>query len=109
MAVWSEVKTSDIFDSKRIDGEFYHPNYIKSENIVLRSKSVTNLGKIGDFLIGPFGSAFHVSNYDNTSPYRYVRGKDVKPFALLKMRLFPFFWGKGQESNIDSTSLKLNC
>ena len=35
------------------------------------------------FLIGPFGSQFLVENYEETSPYRYVRGKDVKPFFVM--------------------------
>ena len=83
MAVWSEVSTCEITNYRRIDGEFFHPNYIKAESTILQNEITKPLGQLGRFIIGPFGSAFHVSNYDNTSRYRYVRGKDVKPFTLL--------------------------
>jgi len=83
MAVWSNVNTQEIAKFRRIDGEFFHPKYIQAEDIIHRYNNVKSLGKLGDFLIGPFGSAFHVSNYDDKSCYRYVRGKDVKPFSLL--------------------------
>ncbi|MDD2598246.1 MAG: restriction endonuclease subunit S [Kiritimatiellae bacterium] len=83
MAVWSVVNTSEMSKYRRIDGEFFHPNYLVAEDLVLRSENVKALGHLGDFIIGPFGSAFHVNNYDKTSVFRYVRGKDVKPFALL--------------------------
>lgn len=82
MAVWSETSVYEISNTKRIDSEYYHPEYIEAEKIVLQH-NVQKLKFLGQFLIGPFGSAFHVSNYDPDSPYRYVRGKDVKPFQLL--------------------------
>jgi len=82
MAVWSQTKVSEISKSKRIDSEYFHPSYLEAENAVLK-RNVKPLKHIGQFLIGPFGSAFHVSNYDLNSPYRYIRGKDVKPFQLL--------------------------
>lgn len=82
MAVWSVTNAKEISENNRIDSEYFQPFYLEAEEKVL---SVENrkLGHIGDFLIGPFGSAFHVSNYDPSSSYRYIRGKDVKPFALL--------------------------
>lgn len=82
MAVWSETSIANISTSKRIDSEYFHPEYISAEAIVLRNKTKT-LKMLGRFLIGPFGSAFHVTNYDLNSPFRYIRGKDVKPFQLL--------------------------
>ncbi len=83
MAVWSETSISDVSISKRIDGEYFHPEYIAAESIVLLNSTKT-LKVLGKFLIGPFGSAFHVTNYDSNSPFRYIRGKDVKPFQLLE-------------------------
>ncbi|MEH7470070.1 hypothetical protein V7195_26470, partial [Priestia megaterium] len=83
MAVWSETNVIEVSEHKRIDSEFYHPKYISSEEKVKSVKNVTQLGNLGTFLIGPFGSAFHVNNYDPDSNYRYIRGKDVKPFQLL--------------------------
>ncbi|MEA4920772.1 MAG: hypothetical protein VB078_07620 [Clostridiaceae bacterium] len=83
MAVWSVTNAVEITKNHRIDSEFFQPFYIQAEEKVLASFENKKLGELGDFLIGPFGSAFHVSNYDPTSPYRYIRGKDVKPFTLL--------------------------
>ncbi|PFT19402.1 hypothetical protein COK52_23095 [Bacillus thuringiensis] len=83
MAVWSITNTVEISKNKRFDSEFFHPDYLTSENKVGSVGTTKKLGELGRFLIGPFGSAFHVSNYDSTSEYRYIRGKDVKPFALL--------------------------
>lgn len=83
MAVWSTTSVIEITENRRIDSEFFHPEYIATENFVNRFQNLEALGKLGKFKIGPFGSAFHVSNYDPNSKYRYVRGKDVKPFSLL--------------------------
>lgn len=84
MAVWSITNVGEIIKSKRIDSEFFHPKYISAENIIEAQKEVASLGSLGKFIIGPFGSAFHVKNYDEKSDYRYIRGKDVKPFQLLE-------------------------
>lgn len=83
MAIWSITTAVEISKNKRFDSEFFHPNYLASENKVVHALIVKRLGELGHFVIGPFGSAFHVSNYDSNSKYRYIRGKDVKPFALL--------------------------
>lgn len=82
MAVWSVTNVAEITKNHRIDSEYFQPFYLEAEEKVLSVES-KKLGQIGDFLIGPFGSAFHVSNYDPDSNYRYIRGKDVKPFTLL--------------------------
>lgn len=82
MAVWSITNIVEITRNNRIDSEYFHPSYLKAEEKVLSVKN-KRLGHLGEFLIGPFGSAFHVSNYTPHSPYRYIRGKDVKQFTLL--------------------------
>lgn len=82
MAVWSTTNVIEITNNRRIDSEFFHPDYILTERLVNKLDSIEPLGKLGKFVIGPFGSAFHVSNYVPNSKYRYVRGKDVKPFNL---------------------------
>jgi type I restriction enzyme S subunit len=82
MAVWSKINVLDITKNKRIDSEFFHPKYIIAETTVTNNLNVSFLGKLGEFVIGPFGSAFHVNNYDRNSSYQYIRGKDVKPFKL---------------------------
>jgi type I restriction enzyme S subunit len=48
-----------------------------------RRCNAEDLGRLGRFIPGPFGSAFHVKNYDFQSPYRYLRGRDIKPFFIL--------------------------
>ena len=83
MAVWSETNIIETMRNKRIDSEFFHPQYIAFESVVEKIQNA-RLGMLGQFVIGPFGSAFHVNNYDSNSPFRYIRGKDVKPFRLLE-------------------------
>lgn len=68
--------------SARLDSEYYKPDKLFLEQ-TLDSKPNSNFDSFGDFIIGPFGSSFKVENYDSESQYRYVRGKDVKPFFLL--------------------------
>ena len=82
MALWSLTTLRDIRAARRIDSEFFRPDYVFTEGRV-RACNVIDLGRLGGFVPGPFGSAFHVQNYDVKSPYRYIRGRDVKPFFLL--------------------------
>ena len=82
MAVWSESTLIDAYLSRRIDSEFFRPTYVHAEQQARRCKT-EDLGKLGRFIPGPFGSAFHVKNYDFRSPYRYLRGRDIKPFFIL--------------------------
>ncbi|MBS3952338.1 MAG: hypothetical protein KGZ88_05260 [Methylomicrobium sp.] len=83
MAVWSEATTTEILATRRIDAEFSQPKYLEAERKT-RSCKAENLGNLGTFVPGPFGSSFRVSNYDFQSPYRYIRGQDVKPFFILE-------------------------
>lgn len=82
MAVWSESTLIDAYLSRRIDSEFFRPAYIDAEQQTRRCNA-EDLGRLGRFIPGPFGSAFHVKNYDFQSPYRYLRGRDIKPFFIL--------------------------
>lgn len=82
MAVWSESTLIDAYLSRRIDSEFFRPAYVQAEKQTRRC-TVEELGQLGSFIPGPFGSAFHVKNYDFQSPYRYLRGRDIKPFFIL--------------------------
>ncbi|MGD7035126.1 hypothetical protein [Methylotuvimicrobium buryatense] len=83
MAVWSKTTTSEILATRRIDAEFSDPKYIEAERRTRNCKT-ENLGSLGIFVPGPFGSAFRVRNYDFKSPFRYIRGQDVKPFFILE-------------------------
>ena len=82
MAVWTQPQLLETYVNRRIDSEFFNPAYIKAEKATLKCQT-ENLGELGHFVPGPFGSAFHVQNYDFKSPYRYIRGRDVKPFFLM--------------------------
>ena len=50
----SRVKASTL-SSKRLDADFYRPDYLATEELLL-TKSVNQLGEIGHFFAGPFGS-----------------------------------------------------
>ena len=84
----TEVTKSDLEFSFRLDSEYYQKEYLAIEKLAL-DKNGVNLGTLTDFLIGPFGSAFKTENYEEEttgeeeSNYRYIRGKDVKPFFLM--------------------------
>ena len=82
MAVWAYSQLIETYHNRRIDSEFFHPAYINAESNILKCNT-ERLGALGSFVPGPFGSAFHVQNYNFQSPYRYIRGRDVKPFFLL--------------------------
>lgn len=82
MAVWTQPRLIETYLNRRIDSEFFDPAYIKAETETLKCQ-IERLGRLGSFVPGPFGSAFHVQNYDFKSSYRYIRGRDVKPFFLL--------------------------
>ena len=83
MAVWSEVKVSELPDDRRLDAEYYQPAFLKLDRLLGEHHADRWKGLGGRFIVGPFGSSFLVKNYEKGSPYRYVRGRDVKPFFLL--------------------------
>lgn len=84
----TEIAKSDLEFSFRLDSEYYQKEYLSIEKLALEKNGV-NLGTLTDFLIGPFGSAFKTENYEEETTgeeetnYRYIRGKDVKPFFLM--------------------------
>jgi len=82
MAVWAKTTLIEAYQAHRIDGEYFNPVYLQAENKV-RQCVTDELGRLGVFVPGPFGSAFHVKNYEYKSHFRYIRGRDVKPFFLL--------------------------
>lgn len=82
MATWNLTSLQETEVNKRFDSEFFQPKYVDIEEKIKNLHSESTLGQLGKFVIGPFGSAFHVSNFDSASSFRYIRGKDVKPFQL---------------------------
>jgi len=79
----STVNKSELESNLRIDSEYYQPKYLYIERKIysVRTKIWGNLG--GKFITGPFGSEFTVDSYTHKTNYRYVRGRDVKPFFIL--------------------------
>ncbi|MEE9294141.1 MAG: hypothetical protein V3W34_04130 [Phycisphaerae bacterium] len=83
MAVWSIVPISELPSDSRLDAEYYQPEFVNLDRL-LELQDAVSWGEIdGYFIVGPFGSSFLVENYEHDSPFRYVRGRDVKPFFLL--------------------------
>lgn len=77
----SEVLKSELEAGTRIDAEYYQKKYLQYEELLEKQKN-EQLGKICEFMSGPFGSSYDTDTYVETSGYRYIRGQDVKPFVL---------------------------
>ncbi|MFH1920508.1 MAG: hypothetical protein ABIP48_11560, partial [Planctomycetota bacterium] len=83
MAVWSCVPLSELPSDARLDAEYYQPEFLNLDKLLGQKRAIP-WGQVGGrFIVGPFGSSFLVENYEQDSPFRYVRGRDVKPFFLL--------------------------
>lgn len=81
MITHSIIQKSQLEGTKRLDAEYYQPEYLALQKNLEKTKSVTPWGEIeGKFITGPFGSEFNTENYVQEGKYRYVRGKDVKDF-----------------------------
>ena len=78
---WSVVDFQQVSNSGRIDAEYYRPQFLQAEKIA-EKQLFKRLSELGNFIVGPFGSAFKTENYTTDSAYRYIRGKDVLPFWL---------------------------
>lgn len=77
----SEVKLSEVLNISRFDSEYFRPDLIKLQKR-LEELAHTTIGSQSEFVVGPFGSEFHVENYNKKSGFRYIRGKDVKSFFI---------------------------
>jgi len=81
MITYSIIQKSQLEGAKRLDAEYYQPEYLALQKNLEKTKSITPWGEIeGKFITGPFGSEFNTENYVQEGEYRYVRGKDVKDF-----------------------------
>ena len=78
------MSLSDLEFTFRLDTEYYQKEYLRYDQLI-ESKEYQRLEDVSDFLIGPFGSAFNTENYEisESASYRYVRGRDIKPFVLM--------------------------
>ena len=80
----SIINSDELEGTTRIDAEYYQPEYLNIERHLLNTVNYKLWKDInGKFITGPFGSSFNVENYVSYTPYRYMRGKDIKDFFLL--------------------------
>lgn len=85
MITYSIIQKTQLEKEKRIDPQYFQLEYLELENKLANSENYKIWGEIGGkFITGPFGSEFDTANYTQNSIYRYVRGKDVRPFFLLE-------------------------
>lgn len=77
----STVNFKDLNKEFRIDAEFYRAEILDRIK-VLGVHNKTALGKLVNFIVGPFGSTVTVDNYVENSPYRYIRNKDINDFLI---------------------------
>ena len=83
MITLSIIQKSQLKWGKRLDAEYYQPEYLAFERRLYTTGLYKTWESItGKFITGPFGSEFNVENYIPNGKYRYVRGKDVKDFFL---------------------------
>ena len=81
MITFSTIQKSQLEGAKRLDAEYYQPEYLALQKNLEKTKSIRPWGEIGGrFITGPFGSEFNTENYVQEGECRYVRGKDVKDF-----------------------------
>lgn len=84
MITFSIIQKSQLENVNRIDSQYFRPEYLVYEEKLNRTRTFRKWGDLeGKFITGPFGSEFDTSNYISAGQYRYVRGKDVRPFKLL--------------------------
>lgn len=79
--MFSAVKKSDLNEEFRMDSEYYSPDNLKKEDVVLNHKH-KYLGKLCELIAGPFGSTVTTERYDENSWKRYIRGKDIQSFFI---------------------------
>ena len=77
----TEISFSELETTLRIDSE-YHSSRFLALTKKIRSGRFDSLEELGSLIAGPFGSAFHVEDFVEDGEFRYVRGKDVKPFFV---------------------------
>ncbi len=77
----SEARLHQLEATARIDSEFYERELIALDSKLQKANTPT-LSGLCRFVAGPFGSEFLVENYIKDGQFRYIRGKDVKPFFI---------------------------
>lgn len=69
MAVSSQVQFSALSSDIRLDAEYYRPEHLALDRLVSMAHAQHWEEIPGRFIVGPFGSAFLVENYVDTSPW----------------------------------------
>ncbi|MGC8871077.1 MAG: restriction endonuclease subunit S, partial [Brevinematia bacterium] len=63
MAVFSVIKLSELEGAKRIDAEYYKPEYLDLIDILVAKKARPLMELVSDIICGPFGSAILERDY----------------------------------------------
>lgn len=77
----SVVKFKDLNPEMRIDAEYYRADVLNRIKILNKKESI-KLGKLVNFVVGPFGSTVTIDKYVNESNHRYIRNKDINDFII---------------------------
>ncbi len=81
MAVWSEIAISRTRFDKRLDPQFYQPQYLENEKLLNEKNSKPLIALCSDVRCGPFGSAITVDDYrDIGTPF--IRVSDTSDIFL---------------------------
>lgn len=83
--LYSIIQKSQLEKVNRIDSQYFEPEHLEYEKKLQNTHAFRRWGDFnGKFITGPFGSEFNTANYVSSGRYRYIRGKDVRPFVLLE-------------------------
>ncbi len=77
----SIVNRSKLNPETRVDAEYYKPQALAAEAIVVTKPHWVS-GRLFNLISGPFGSTVTTDKYDSKSNLRYIRGKDVYDFFI---------------------------
>ena len=78
MAIWSIVKVSELERTRRVDAEFYRPEYLEMDKVIrgLKAKSLAELCHVSD------GNHASISEWFSEAGVRYLRGQDITDYFI---------------------------
>lgn len=78
MAVWSEVALVALTDDKRLDAEYYRPEYLRQEGVIesLSHERLDVLADVSD------GNHISIAEQFTESGIRFLRGQDLSEFFV---------------------------
>jgi hypothetical protein len=78
VAVWSEVRFSELTSDLRLDAEHYRPEYLRQEGVItaLPHKPLAALAAVSD------GNHVSIAGQFSETGVRYLRGQDLSDFFV---------------------------